>query len=84
VCVCVYVCVCMCVCVYVCVCVCMCVCDARVAQGIFTNFRRLLDFNGGRLPLTAAQVRPCAPHSKPKPPLPYRSPYHSPYCSPNG
>jgi hypothetical protein len=28
----------------------------ETAQGIFTNFKRLLDFNGGRLPMAVAQV----------------------------
>jgi len=28
----------------------------ETAQGLFVNFRRLLDFNGGRMPLAAAQV----------------------------
>ncbi|KAJ1477452.1 hypothetical protein T484DRAFT_1631255 [Baffinella frigidus] len=28
----------------------------ETSQGIFTNFKRLLDFNGGKLPFTAAQV----------------------------
>ena len=28
----------------------------ETAQGIFTNFRRLLECNGGRLPLAAAQI----------------------------
>eukprot|EP00919_Chromeraceae_sp_WS-2016_P025034 GHVR01059191.1.p1 GENE.GHVR01059191.1~~GHVR01059191.1.p1 ORF type:complete len:540 (+),score=118.51 GHVR01059191.1:539-2158(+) len=28
----------------------------ETAQGIFVNFRRLLDYNGGRLPLSTAQI----------------------------
>ena len=28
----------------------------ETAQGIFTNFKRLLDFNGGRLPMAVAQI----------------------------
>jgi len=28
----------------------------ETAQGIFVNFRRLLDFNGGRLPMAVAQI----------------------------
>ena len=27
-----------------------------IGQGIFTNFRRLLDFNGGKLPMAVAQL----------------------------
>jgi glycyl-tRNA synthetase len=30
----------------------------ETAQGIFVNFKRLLDFNGGRLPFAAAQIGP--------------------------
>lgn len=30
----------------------------ETAQGIFVNFRRLLDYNGGRMPFAAAQVGP--------------------------
>jgi glycyl-tRNA synthetase len=29
----------------------------ETAQGLFVNFRRLLDHNGGRIPFAAAQVR---------------------------
>lgn len=28
----------------------------ETAQGIFINFRRLLEFNGGRMPFAAAQI----------------------------
>ncbi len=28
----------------------------ETAQGLFVNFRRLLDFNGGKIPFAAAQV----------------------------
>eukprot|EP00960_Hanusia_phi_P076026 768503-Hanusia_phi.AAC.3 len=28
----------------------------ETAQGIFTNFKRLLEFNGGKLPMTVAQI----------------------------
>lgn len=30
----------------------------ETAQGIFTNFKKLLEFNNGRLPFAAAQVMP--------------------------
>jgi len=30
----------------------------ETAQGIFINFRRLLDYNGGRMPFAAAQIGP--------------------------
>ncbi len=29
----------------------------ETAQGLFVNFRRLLDFNGGKIPFAAAQVK---------------------------
>ncbi len=29
----------------------------ETAQGLFVNFRRLLDFNGGKIPFSAAQVK---------------------------
>ena len=28
----------------------------ETAQGIFVNFKRLLEFNGGKLPFAAAQI----------------------------
>jgi len=30
----------------------------ETAQGMFVNFKRLLEFNGGRLPFAAAQIGP--------------------------
>ena len=50
-------------------CVCVCACNEHIlgftccrflrpetAQGIFVNFKKLLEFNNGRLPFGAAQI----------------------------